>query len=122
VLAGARSEGGFAYARTRLVEGTAPGGRFGNTTLAVLGTNADLDRPQLGEVARAATDALAWRIRPVGTAVDGDIIFAVAPGGVTVKHELQVQLMAQDALAMAIERAVTGAQGIGGVPGLADAQ
>lgn len=122
VLAGARGDDGFAHARARLVEGTAPGGRFGNTTLAVIGTNADLDRQQLSEVARAATDALAWRIRPVGTAVDGDIVFAVSPGDVVPKNELQVALMAQDALAVAIERAVTSAHGTGDVPGLADAQ
>ena len=122
VLAGARGDDGFAHARNRLVEGTAPGGRFGNTTLAVIGTNAELDRQQLSDVARAAADALAWRIRPVGTAVDGDIVFAVSPGSVAPKHELQIELMAQDALATAIERAVTSAHGIGGVPGLADAR
>jgi L-aminopeptidase/D-esterase-like protein len=119
VLAGARADIGFADARARLVAGAAVGGRFGNTTLAVIGTNAALDRQPLGDVARAAADALAWRIRPVGTAVDGDIVFAVSTGGAASKHQLQIELMAQDALAVAIERAVTSAKGLGGVPGLA---
>jgi len=120
VLAGARGPSGFADARAQLAAGVGAQRRFGNTTLAVVGTNAALDRSQLGEVARAAADALAWRIRPVGTAVDGDIVFAVSPGTVALADALQVELLAQDALAVAIERAVTQARGQGSVPGLAD--
>jgi len=84
-----------------------------------VGTNAALDRYQLAEVARAAADALSWRIRPVGTQVDGDIVFAVSTGDAPA-DALRVELMAQDALATAIERAVREARGGGGIPGLAD--
>jgi L-aminopeptidase/D-esterase-like protein len=122
VIAGAREGAGFADARARLVDGTGASRRFGNTTLVVVGTNAELDRAQLGEVARTAADALAWRIRPVGTAVDGDVIFAVSTGGVPVPDPLRVELLAQDVSALAIERAVTQAKGVGAVPGLADDQ
>lgn len=120
VLAGARGPHGFADARAQLAAGVGAQRRFGNTTLAVVGTNAALDRPQLGEVARAAADALTWRVRPVGTAVDGDVVFAVSPGTVLVTNPLQLELLAQDVLAMAIERAVTQARGLGSVPGIAD--
>jgi L-aminopeptidase/D-esterase-like protein len=120
VLAGARDAAGLADARARLLEGATPSRRWGNTTLAVVGTNATLDRQTLEEVARAAADALAWRIRPVGTAVDGDVVFAVSTGGTPVRDPLVAELLAQDALARSIERAVTEARGAGGVPGLAD--
>lgn len=120
VLAGARAGSGFADARARLVAGEVPASRFGNTTLAVVATNAALDRPALADVARAAADALSWRIRPVGTAVDGDVVFAISAGEAASPSPLTVELLAQDVLALAIERAVTRARGLGGVPGLAD--
>ena len=120
VLAGAREGAGFADARARLAEGAGASRRLGNTTLVIVGTNADLDRPQLQEVARAAADALSWRIRPVGTAVDGDVVFAVSSGSVAVPDPLRVELLAQDVTAAAIERGVTQAEGLGVVPGLAD--
>jgi L-aminopeptidase/D-esterase-like protein len=121
VLAGAREGAGFADARARLARGQVPVSRFGSSTLAVVATNTVLDRSALAEVARAATDALSWRIRPVGTAVDGDVVFAVAVGDRVTPSPITVDLLAQDVLAVAIERAVTEARGLGGVPGLADA-
>jgi L-aminopeptidase/D-esterase-like protein len=120
ILAGARTDAGFVDVRARLAGGAPPFRRWGNTTLAVVGTNAALDRAQLEEVARSAADALSWRIRPVGTAVDGDIVFAASTAGGPPVDPVQVELLAQDAVAAAIERAVTRAAGLGGVPGLAD--
>jgi L-aminopeptidase/D-esterase-like protein len=120
ILAGARDRDGFADARAHLLAGGVPMQRFGHTTLVVVGTNADLDRWALAEVARAAADALSWRIRPVGTAVDGDIVFAVSVGGAVAAHPLVVELLAQDAVTAAIERAVTRARGTAAVPGVAD--
>ena len=120
VLAGAREGSGFADARARLAAGASAARRFGNTTLVVVGTNAELDRHQLADVARAAADALSWRVRPVGTAVDGDVVFAVSTGGEDMPDPLRVELLAQDVTAQAIERGVTQASGLGGVPGLAD--
>jgi putative pantetheine hydrolase len=51
-----------------------------NTTLAVVATNARLDRAQAGRVADAAHDGLARSIRPLHTMVDGDTVFALATG------------------------------------------
>lgn len=50
----------------------------GNTTLAVIGTNARLSKAQLGQVATMAHDGLARAIRPIHTGVDGDVVFALS--------------------------------------------
>ena len=78
-----------------------------NTTLCVVSTNAELDRVQLAFVARAASAALYRRITPVGTAFDGDVVFATAPvdGGLRALPA-QVEALAVRALEMAIERSV----------------
>jgi L-aminopeptidase/D-esterase-like protein len=65
-------------------------------------------------------DALAQRITPVGTQYDGDVIFAVSVGDVTPATALSVELLAQEATAMAIERSVRLAVGTEEIPGLAD--
>jgi len=49
-----------------------------NTTLAVVATDAPLDRIGLVRLARVAGNALARRINPVHTPFDGDVIFAVS--------------------------------------------
>jgi L-aminopeptidase/D-esterase-like protein len=67
-----------------------------------------------------AADALSWRITPVGTAVDGDIVFAVSLGELQVADSMAVELLAQQALAKALERGVITATGTPEVPGLAD--
>jgi L-aminopeptidase/D-esterase-like protein len=78
-----------------------------NTTLCVVSTNADLSRVQVGALARAASAALYRRITPVGTSLDGDVVFATAPtqGGVNASPA-QVEALAVLALERAIERAV----------------
>jgi L-aminopeptidase/D-esterase-like protein len=78
-----------------------------NTTLCVVSTNAALSRLQVGALARAASAALYRRITPVGTAFDGDIVFATAPtqDGV-VASPTRVEALAVLALQSAIERAV----------------
>src|SRR5207302_998791 len=70
VLAGARAaDGTFADALTHFARGGAPFGAVGkgrNTTLAVVATNATLDRIALEALAHAAGDALARRIAADG--------------------------------------------------------
>lgn len=124
ILAGARGDGGFADARAYLAKGGAPGGSFArpgaNTTLVVVATNAHLERGQLASLAQMSADALGQRITPVGTMFDGDIVFAVACGDQWPPSVMAVEMLAQDATATAIERAVTMARGTKEVPGLAD--
>jgi len=121
ILAGARAEGGgFARAAEYLAAGGTPGGALQaahHTTLVVVATNAALDRLALGGVARAGADALARRVVPSGTAVDGDIVFAMSAGAVSAPA-FQVEQLARDAAEMAVERGVRTARGRDSVPGL----
>ena len=123
IIAGARRDGEFVDARRYLADGGAPGGSFArsgsNTTLVVVGTNAHLSRSELAETAAMSVDAMAQRITPVGTQFDGDIVFAVSTEKVTGVSPIAVEMLAQDAVAMAIERAVRTAVGTDEVPGLA---
>jgi len=122
VLAGARGNGGaFAGSAAFLAGGGKPGGSLSahHTALVVVATNASLDRLALGGVARAGADALARRVVPSGTAVDGDIVFACSAGALEA-GAMQVEQMARAAVEMAVERAVRMARGREGIPGLAD--
>lgn len=93
-----------------LAEGGAPLGDpdrlTRNTTLAVVATNANLDRVQLQALAQAGSDALARRITPYGTLFDGDLIIAVSTAAVAPKSPLQVEALAALAVPVAVERAV----------------
>ena len=123
IIAGARAEGGgFVDVARAIAHGMAAGPRapVGNTTLALVATNAALPRLALAQVARVAEAALARRITPVGTTFDGDVIFAAAPLEGPSAAALQIEALAVRALEMAVERAVRTAKGRDGVPGLAD--
>lgn len=122
IIAGARgSDGAFADAVRLLAQGHAPRGEpTPNTTLAVVATNAALTRPELRELAWAASDALARRITPFGTAFDGDVIFAVSTADVASESPLRVEALAALCVPEAVERAVRLARGLGLAPGLAD--
>ena len=78
-----------------------------NTTLAVIATNADIDRVALREVANAGSDALARRITPYGTLFDGDVIFAVSTATIRPRSALQVEALVALAVPDAVERAVS---------------
>jgi L-aminopeptidase/D-esterase-like protein len=122
ILAGARGpDGRYVDALTHLGAGAAPFGRPGrNTTLAVVATNATLERTALEALAHAAGDALARRIVPYGTMFDGDVVFAVSTGAATPATPLQAEALAALAVPTAVERAVRLARGIGDIPGLGD--
>src|SRR3989441_329691 len=124
VLAGARAaDGTFADALTHFARGGAPFGAVGkgrNTTLAVVATNATLDRIALEALAHAAGDALARRIVPYGTLFDGDVVFAVSTATAAPATPLQTEALAALAVPMAVERAVRLARGLPDIPGLAD--
>jgi L-aminopeptidase/D-esterase-like protein len=92
-----------------------------NTTLAVVATNAALDRVQLTQLARASGAALFHRIAPAGSSFDGDIVFALGAMKGTGADALHVEALAIAALEEAIERGVRRARGLRGCPGLADA-
>lgn len=117
IIAGARlPDGTFADSARILADGPpSPPGRpattetpvGGNTTLAVVATNAALSRSAASELAQAASAALYRRITPAGTSYDGDIVFALCQHeGLTVPL-VQVESLSVRVLEMAIERAVT---------------
>jgi L-aminopeptidase/D-esterase-like protein len=115
VLAGARLEDGrFANAMTLLrTQETVPAPEWEetNTTLAVIATDAPLGRTELLAFARQGANALARRIAPVFTPFDGDVIFALSTATELRELDPTIRLAlgaaAQDALEVAIERAVT---------------
>jgi len=58
----------------------AKGGPIENTTIAVIATDAKLNKAQCNRLAVMAQDGLARAIYPVHTPLDGDVVFAAATG------------------------------------------
>jgi L-aminopeptidase/D-esterase-like protein len=90
----------------------------GNTTLAVVATNARLDKVQVNKIAALASLGIARTINPVNTMADGDITFAISLGREQANIDA-VGVAAAEALGIAVARAVRAARTAGGVPGLA---
>ena len=91
----------------------------GNTTLAVVMTNARFDKPQLCKIAGMAHDGFARSINPVHTSADGDSIFAVSIGDIEADQDL-VGMMAAEVVSEAIIRAVENAESAYGFPSASD--
>jgi L-aminopeptidase/D-esterase-like protein len=89
-----------------------------NTTLAIVATNARLDRVQTNKLAALASLGVARTMSPVNTMQDGDITFAISLGKERARVD-EVGVAAAEALAQAVLRAVRAAKSAGGVPGLA---
>ncbi len=95
-----------------------------NTTIAVVATNARLDKASAKRLAVMAQDGLARSIRPVHTPQDGDTVFAVATG----RHDLggdplalaELGTLAADCLARAVARGVYEAATLGAARGWRD--
>jgi L-aminopeptidase/D-esterase-like protein len=124
ILAGARDEqGGFLDCQHYLAQGGEPFGAEPpvrhNTTLAVVATNAALDKIGLEALAQAGSDALARRITPYGTLFDGDVVFAVSTAATEAASPLQAESLAAEVVPQALERAVRLARGNALTPGLA---
>jgi L-aminopeptidase/D-esterase-like protein len=122
IIAGARVNDSFVDTEAVLAKHGMAGtfGRSHNTTLAVVIVDGVLDKLALQGVARAAGAALHRRIRPAGSMVDGDVIFAVGPMEGAPGDPVRAEMLAVRALEQALERAVRTARGRDGVPGLAD--
>lgn len=115
IVAGARSpDGGWLDTTARLIEMGA-GPQFGNTTLAVVATDAQLTQAQCTAVANMAHLGLARIIRPAHTLMDGDTIFALS----TRDKQADVSVIgtaAAEAVSRAILRAVDAAETLHDVP------
>jgi L-aminopeptidase/D-esterase-like protein len=91
------------------------------TTIAVVATDATLTKVQATKVAQMAHDGLARTINPVHTAYDGDTIFALATGKLAKPaNETLIGILAAEATAQAVVRAVRAARSITGLPSAAD--
>lgn len=84
-----------------------------NTTLAVIATNAAIDKAEAKRIAIMAQDGLARAIRPVHTPFDGDLVFAIGSGAVAMDDHrtrpwqvARIGAAAADVLARAIARGV----------------
>ena len=119
ILAGARRpEGGWWGEKAPFPTGeNAP--RFGNTTLAVVATNARLTQAECTLVANMAHDGIARAVRPAHTLMDGDTIFALSTGDVETDASA-VGAVAAEAVAHAIVRAVLAAETLHGIPARKD--
>lgn len=84
-----------------LRERAAPGA---NTTLVCVATTIPFDTGSLKRVAIEAHDGIARAVRPAHTLVDGDVAFALAPGGPA--PSLRVRLRVGAAAAEAVARAI----------------
>ncbi len=95
-----------------------------NTVIAVVATNAVLNKAECTKVAQMAHDGLARRINPSHTPSDGDTVFAVATGRRFPKDRISdvglVGALAADVLAIAILRGVQQAESWGPYPAARD--
>ena len=101
-----------------------------NTTLAVVATNAFLNKAQLKRMAMMAHDGMARGIRPIHTPFDGDVVFALSTKQHAVeslgigRHDqitdihvvAQIGAFAADCLTRAIGRSVFDAEPLGDYP------
>ena len=92
----------------------------GNTTIGIILTNADFQKPALCKIAGMAHDGYARSIRPVHTSADGDSIYAVsvaAADGTKVSADQDlVGTLAAEAMSEAITTAVKSAMSAYGFP------
>ena len=91
----------------------------GNTTLAVVITNAAFQKAQLCKIAGMAQDGYARSIRPVHTSADGDSIYAVSVGDVAADQDV-IGILAAEVVSEAILRAAERAESAYGYPSAAE--
>ena len=87
----------------------------GNTTIAIIVTNADFNKTQLCKIAGMGHDGMARSINPVHTSADGDSIYAVSVGNVQADMDL-VGALGAEVLSEAIIRAIASADSAYGLP------
>jgi|CXWL01.1.fsa_nt_gi L-aminopeptidase/D-esterase-like protein len=91
----------------------------GNTTLAVVMTDAALPKPLLFKVCQMAFGGFYRALCPALSVVDGDLVVVLARGDKRA-HPNQVGVLAERAVALAIVEAVRAADGFGMLPAVRD--
>lgn len=114
--------GRFVNIAKKLKEGvdrSMPAGQ--NTTLAVIATNAPLDKREAIKIAQMAQASLARVISPIHSTFDGDVVFVLSLCGETKKVGINtLALLGEEALFRSVRNAVTKADGRGFVPSVSD--
>ncbi len=105
----------FAFSKARLIEEARLKAGM-NTTLAVVATDARLDKAEAKRLAIMADDGLARAIRPIHTPYDGDVVFALSTGERELEGDRTAALtmlgaLAADTLSRAVMRGVCAALG-----------
>jgi L-aminopeptidase/D-esterase-like protein len=98
-----------------------PDGRWTNTIIGVVATNARLSKERAHLLAGSAHDAISDLVRPAHTIWDGDTVFTLATGQVDAPQDLLEQL-ANEAVAESIRRGVLRATGVPGAPSVGEAR
>jgi L-aminopeptidase/D-esterase-like protein len=124
LLAGLRAapEGASLIGTERvLTERSGPLSASFNTTLAVVATDARLEKTGCARLAALAQRGLITTVRPVHTRFDGDVVFAIATGSSPAEVTLEtLGVLAARALERAVLRAVLDASAAGGLPSALD--
>lgn len=125
ILAGLRSDDGLALRGSveALLAGVGPGRPLPgeNTAIGVVATNVTLTKSEATRVAQMAHDGLARAIRPAHTPWDGDTLFALSTGAVTLENApLVVGAIAAEVTARAVVRSALTATGLPGLPSAAE--
>jgi L-aminopeptidase/D-esterase-like protein len=121
IVAGARKSATsreFIDTEASMLRGAVIGGAPRNTTLAVVATNAKLNKVQANKLAQFASLGMARTIYPVNTMADGDVAFALSIGALQADINT-LGVAAAEAVAQSILRAARLAKSLGGVPSLA---
>jgi L-aminopeptidase/D-esterase-like protein len=127
-LAGVREAAGSHTLMDKAVwlkpEGSIDQGKFGNTTLGVIVTNAILSKSAAAKVSQLANTGLARAIYPAHSMFDGDLVFTLATGTkqrCSAAIDLhQVGFLAERLTCQAIKRAIEQADGFGLTPARQD--
>jgi L-aminopeptidase/D-esterase-like protein len=92
-------------------------GLLKNTTIAVIATNVELTKAQATKIAMMADDGLARAIRPIHSPYDGDTVFAMGTGEITMASlgdpayaEYVIGSAAADVLSRAVVHAILAAE------------
>lgn len=91
----------------------------GNTTIGAVFTNGAFSKAELNKIASMAHNGYARTIRPVHTTADGDTIYALSVGELPAELNL-VGTLASHVMGRAVNRAVTSAGAMFGLPCAAD--
>ncbi len=121
IVAGCR-QGGELVGADRVMAALAPGSRHpweGNTTLAVVVTDARLAKNEARKTAEMAFGGLYRSLLPAVSLYDGDLVVTLATGRVAA-HVHTVGVLAARAVELAVVRAVTEADGFGLLPAVRD--